>query len=168
MRHVIVMTATGSVGLVAIFIVDALNLFYISLLNVQSLTAAVGFAATLLFFTISVSIGFTIATGALVSRSLGRGSRDDAARLAGAALVFMALTTTALSAAVWPFLRELNAALGATGATLDQSVRFLEVVLPSTPIVSLGICTTGILRGAGDARRAMYVTLSSGIAAAIL
>jgi putative MATE family efflux protein len=168
MRHVIVMTATGSIGLVAIFIVDALNLFYISLLNVQSLTAAVGFAATLLFFTISVSIGFTIAAGALVSRALGRGSRDDAARLAGASMVFMALTTTAMSAAVWPFLREINAALGATGATLDLSVRFLEIVLPSTPIVSLGICTTGILRGTGDARRAMYVTLSSGIAAAIL
>ena len=35
MRHVIVMTATGSIGLVAIFVVDALNLFYISLLGVQ-------------------------------------------------------------------------------------------------------------------------------------
>jgi hypothetical protein len=31
MRHVVVMTATGSIGLVAVFIVDALNLFYISL-----------------------------------------------------------------------------------------------------------------------------------------
>ena len=42
------------------------------------------------------------------------------------------------------------------------------MVLPSTPIVALGMCTTGILRGAGDARRAMYVTLGGGIAAAIL
>jgi hypothetical protein len=33
MRHVVVMTATGSIGLVAVFIVDALNLFYISLLG---------------------------------------------------------------------------------------------------------------------------------------
>ncbi len=60
------MTATGSIGLVAVFIVDALNLFYISLLGVQELAAAVGFAATLLFFTISVAIGFTIACSALV------------------------------------------------------------------------------------------------------
>src|SRR3954467_6982439 len=84
MRHVIVMTATGSIGLVAIFIVDALNLFYISLLGVQPLTPGIGFAAAPLFFTISVAIGFTIACSALVSRLLGRGSRDDAARLAGA------------------------------------------------------------------------------------
>ena len=32
----------------------------------------------------------------------------------------------------------------------------------------MGMCTTGIMRGVGDARRAMYVTLAGGIAAAIL
>ena len=39
--------------------------------------------------------------------------------------------------------------------------------MPSTPLVALGMCTTGILRGVGDARRAMYVTLGAGLAAAI-
>jgi len=168
MRHVVVMTATGSIGLVSIFIVDALNLFYISLLGVQSLAAAVGFASTLLFFTISVTIGFTIACSAVVSRALGRGDRPGAARLAGASMVFMALVTSAMTAATWPFIHQLVALLGATGETLELSTRFLEIVMPSTPIVALGICTTGILRGIGDARRAMYVTLSSGIAAAML
>jgi putative MATE family efflux protein len=167
MRHVIVMTATGSVGLIAIFIVDALNLFYISLLGVQALAAAIGFAATLLFFTVSVAIGFTIACSALVARCLGRGNRDEAASMGGASMVFMALTTGAISLAVWPFLRELSALLGAQGETLDLTTRFLQMVLPSTPIVALGMCTTGILRGVGDARRAMYVTLAAGVAAAI-
>lgn len=168
MRHVIVMTATGSIGLVAIFAVDALNLFYISLLGVQSLAAAVGFAATLLFFTISVSIGFTVACSAVVSRALGRGDRPEAARLAGASMVFMGLISTVIAIAVWPFLHQLCALLGATGETLELSTRFLQIVLPSTPIVSLGMCASGILRGVGDARRAMYVTLGGGIAAAIL
>jgi putative MATE family efflux protein len=167
MRHVIVMTATGSIGLVAIFIVDALNLFYISLLGVQELAAAVGFAATLLFFTISFGIGMTIACSAIVSRALGRGDRAQAARLAGASMVFMALVTGVITAVSWPFLRELTALMGAEGKTLDLATRFLEIVLPSTPIVALGMCTTGILRGVGDARRAMYVTLAGGIAAAI-
>jgi putative MATE family efflux protein len=167
MRHVIVMTATASIGLVAIFIVDALNLFYISLLGVQSLTAAVGFAATLLFFTISFAIGLTIATSAVVSRALGRGDRAAAARLAGASLVYMALITAAITALVWPFLHELLILLGATGETLELSTRFLEIVMPSTPIVALGMGASGILRGVGDAKRAMYVTLAGGIAAAI-
>jgi Na+-driven multidrug efflux pump len=42
------------------------------------------------------------------------------------------------------------------------------IVIPSTPLMALGMCATGILRGAGDARRAMYVTLFSAIATAIL
>nr|WP_040693225.1 MATE family efflux transporter [Pseudaminobacter salicylatoxidans] len=167
MRHVIVMTATGSIGLVSVFIVDGLNLFYISLLGVEELAAAIGFASTLLFFTLSIGIGLTIACGALVSRALGKGNRDEAAQMGGAAMVFMGLTSTAMSVAAWPFLRELNALLGATGKTLELSTLFLQIVLFSTPIMALGMCASGILRGTGDARRAMYVTLGSGVAAAI-
>jgi putative MATE family efflux protein len=168
LRHVIVMTATGSVGLMAVFLVDALNLFYISLLGVEELAAAIGFASTLLFFTISVAIGFTIACGALVSRCLGRGNREEAARMGGASMVFMGAVTVAITIAAWPFLRDLVALMGARGATLDLSTEFLRIVLPSTPLVALGMCTTGVLRGVGDARRAMYVTLSAALAAAIL
>ena len=164
MRHVIVMTATGSIGLVAIFIVDALNLFYISLLGVEELAAAVGFAATLLFFTISVAIGFTVACSALVSPAASAAATaTEAARMGGASMVFMGAGHHGhLTIAIWPFLHELVALLGATGETLELSTRFLQIVLPSTPIVALGMCTTGILRGVGDARRAMYVTLGSG------
>ena len=168
MRHVVVMTATGSIGLVAIFVVDALNLFYISLLGVQELAAAIGFASTLMFFTVSIGIGLTIATSALVSRALGRGARDDAAAAGGAAILYVALTLGLITALAWPFLRQLTALLGAEGATLDMATRFLQIVLPSAPVVGVGMATTGILRGTGDARRAMYVTLASGFAAAIL
>ncbi len=168
LRHVVTMTATGSVGLLAVFIVDALNLFYISLLGVEELAAAIGFASTLLFFTVSVAIGFTVATSALVSRALGRGSREDAARLGGASMVFMGIAATALAAAAWPFLGEMLALVGAKGETHALATRFMQIVLPSTPLIALGMCASGILRGVGDARRAMFVTLSGGIAAAIL
>lgn len=168
MRHVAVMTGTGSIGLVAIFMVDALNLFYISLLGVQELAAAIGFAGTLLFFTISIAIGLTIATSALVSRALGRGDREEAAHLGGASLVFMALVTGSMVLILWPFLHDITAMMGARGKTLDVATHFLQIVLPSTPLVAIGMATTGILRGVGDARRAMFVTLAGGAAAAVL
>ena len=168
LRHVVVMTATSSIGLIAIFLVDALNLFYISLLGVKELAAAIGFSATLMFFTVSVAIGLTIATSALVSRALGRGSRPDAAAMGGTAIVIMAATLAVMSAVVWPFLHPLLAMLGAAGQTLELSTRFMQIVLPSSALAAVGMCTTGIMRGAGDARRSMYVTLSSGVAAAIL
>jgi putative MATE family efflux protein len=167
MRHVVVMTGTASVGLIAIFLVDALNLFYISLLGVQELAAAIGFAGTLMFFTLSCSIGLMIATSALVARALGRGDREDAARVGGAAMIFTGISMTASSLAIWPFLSELTALLGARGETLELATGFLKIVIPSTPIMALGMCASGILRGLGDARRAMYVTLGSGLAAAV-
>lgn len=168
MRHVVTMTATGSLGLVAIFFVDALNLFYISLLGVEELAAAVGFATTLLFFIFSVAIGLTIACGALVARALGRGDREEAGQIGGSSMIFMGVSTALITLAAWPFLHDLAALMGARGETLDLATRFLQIVLPSSPIVALGMCTTGILRGVGDARRAMYVTLGAGMAAAVL
>ena len=116
----------------------------------------------------SLAIGLTIATSALVSRALGKGDREQAANLGGASLVFMAFATGSLVLVLWPFLRDITALMGARGETLDVATHFLQIVLPSTPLVAIGMASTGILRGVGDARRAMYVTLSGGAAAAVL
>ena len=75
MRHVVVMTATGSIGLMAIFVVDFLTLLYISWLGDAQFTAAVGFAAQVSFFLISMNIGLSIAVSALMARDIGAGNR---------------------------------------------------------------------------------------------
>ena len=87
LRHVVVMSATGSVGLMAIFFVDLLSLLYVSKLGDPTLTAAVGFATILQFFGIAINIGLMIAAGALVSRAIGSGDRPGARRLASSATV---------------------------------------------------------------------------------
>ena len=103
MRHVAVMTATGSIGLVAVFAVDFLSLFWVSRLGVQSLKAAVGYASQLQFLAMSVNIGFTIAISATVSRALGAGDRPRARRLAASGLSIAALASAALSALMFAF-----------------------------------------------------------------
>ncbi|MEM1376136.1 MAG: MATE family efflux transporter [Pseudomonadota bacterium] len=168
MRHVIVMTLTASVGLVAIFMVDALNLFYISLLGEKELAAAIGFAGTLQFFMISTAIGMTIGASALVSRNLGAGDRDEAARDGGTALLLIAIVISLLVAIVWFNSRTLLGLLGASGDTLDIANDFLRITLPSTVIMAIGMGASGILRGVGDAKRAMYVTLTGGAVSAVL
>jgi putative MATE family efflux protein len=167
MRHVVVMTGTGSIGLISVFLVDVLNLYYISLLGKEELSAAIGFAGTLLFFTLSIAIGLTIATGALVSRALGRGDRDAAAKAGGAALVWSFAIVGLFSAAAWPFIETMLAALGARGRTLELATGYMQIVLPSSPLIAVGMGASGILRGVGDARRAMFITLFGAIVAAI-
>src|SRR5687767_1586648 len=107
MGHVLVMTATGSVGLIAIFLVDFLSLLYISWLGDPSLTAGVGIGTIVLFLTTSINVGLMIAVGALVSRALGAGDRARARRLATSSCVHMsaaALLVSALILAILPWL----------------------------------------------------------------
>jgi Na+-driven multidrug efflux pump len=71
-RHITVMSLTASVGLVAVFAVDFIDMIFISMLGNDALAAAIGYAGAILFFTSSFGIGMAIAAGAVVARSLGQ------------------------------------------------------------------------------------------------
>ena len=78
MRHITVMAATSSVGLMAVFLVDFIGMIFISMLGKAELAAAIGYAGAILFFTSSFGIGMAIAGGALVARSLGWACNEKA------------------------------------------------------------------------------------------
>lgn len=168
MRHVAVMTLTGSVGLVAIFMVDLIDMFFLSLLGEVAIAAAIGYAGTILFFTISIGIGIAIAATALVSRALGSGDREEGRRLATACLVYMFAATTLLSAILYPLLPDLLDLLQARGQARELAHGYLRIMVVSTPLLGLGMAAGGLLRSVGDAKRAMYITLSGGVVNAIL
>ena len=168
MRHVVVMASTGAVGLIAIFLVDLANLFYISLLGQQVLAAAVGYASTIMFFAISVSIGFTIAATALTARAIGQGDMPKARSAAGASLIYVFVSMCVLTAILYPLIGEVLSLIGATGEPRAIAIHFMQIAVPSLPLLGLGMCASGLLRAVGDARRAMYVTLSSGLSAAVI
>lgn len=168
LRHVVVMTAATSVGLMAIFVVDLLSLLWVSRLGDPKLTAAVGFASQVMFFSISINIGFSIAIGALVSRALGAGNKKAARRLAASGLVHVTAIAALVALCAWPLRREILTLLGASGITRDVAADYLAITLPSTVLLGVGMGLGSILRAAGDARRSMHVTLSGAVATAIL
>jgi putative MATE family efflux protein len=168
MRHVAVMTATGAVGLMSLFLVDVANLFYISLLGQAELAAAIGYAGTVQFFMISVSIGLSIAATATVSQAVGAGDGPGARRLAASSMVVLVAIAGLVAAAAWLNRRALLMLLGAGDETLEIASGFLAIVLPSVPILGISMVSGGLLRSVGDARRAMFVTLSAGAVGATL
>ena len=66
MRHVTVMTLTGSLGLTFMFLVDFVTLLYVSMLGDERLTSAVGYAWTIQFFTVAMGMGFGVGAGICV------------------------------------------------------------------------------------------------------
>ena len=168
LRHVVVMSATGSVGLMAIFAVDLLSLFYVSKLGDPALTAAVGFASIVQFFAIAINIGLMIAAGALVSRAVGRGDPAGARRIATSINVHVLVVSGLLAAALLALLDPLLRAIGAEGHTLEVAKRYLWISLPSNLLLGPGMLATGLLRAVGAARDAMSVTLGGAIVTVFL
>jgi hypothetical protein len=62
------MTGASTMSLIAMFGVDLVDMFSLTLLGEHELAAAVGLAGPLLSFLVAVSIGLQIAMGALVAR----------------------------------------------------------------------------------------------------
>jgi putative MATE family efflux protein len=168
MRHVAVMTATGSIGLSFMFLVDFATLFYVSLLGDETLTAGVGFAWAVQFFTVSVGIGLSIAAMALVSRSIGARERERARGQATAALLISGAVLTITALLILLLRRPILDLIGAEGEAAEVAARFLLISVPSLPLVGLGMVAASTLRAEGAARKAMMVTVSSGTAALIL
>lgn len=160
MRHVLVMTGTGTAGLIAIFIVDFISLLYISWLRDPSLTAGVGLATVVLFFTISINVGLMIPIGAQVSRALGARRPDDARRLATSGSILMAIVATLVSLIVLPLLPSFLRLMGGVDQTYAVAHSFLWIALPTNVLMAFGMAFSTILRAAGDAKRSMFATLS--------
>ncbi len=166
--HVSTMSLTASVGLVAIFLVDLVDMIFISMLGHSELAAAVGYAGAVLFFTTSFGIGMAIAAGALVARALGAGDDDLARSRASNVLVFAVGFGAVFAAIVWMNLGFLVGLLGATGNTADLAVHYLQIIVPSLPLMMIGMIGGAILRSHGDASRAMMATIWAGVVNAVL
>jgi putative MATE family efflux protein len=167
-RHVSVMALTSSVGLMAVFVVDLVNMFYIALLGREELAAAIGYAGAILFFTTSFGIGMSIAVGALVARALGARDPVLAREKATTGLVLSFVFGSIFAAVIWLALAPLVGLLGATGETAALAVHFLQIVIPSQPLLMVGMIGGAILRSHGDARAAMMATVWGAVATAVL
>ena len=167
-RHISVMSLTASIGLMAVFLVDFVDMIFISMLGKAELAAAVGYAGAVLFFTTSFGIGMAIAAGALVARALGAGQAEEARRRATNSLIYGVSFGAVFAAAVWFNLSFFVALLGASGETHDLAVHYLQIIVPSLPFLMIGMIGGAILRAHGDARRAMMATIWGGLVNAVL
>ncbi|MEM9427311.1 MAG: MATE family efflux transporter [Pseudomonadota bacterium] len=168
LRHIAVMSLASSVGLMAVFAVDFVDMVFISMLGKAELAAAVGYAGAILFFTGSFGIGMAIACGAQVARALGEGDEALAQRRATSSLIYGFVFGAIFAAIVWVNLAPLVSLLGATGETRVLAVHYMQIILPSLPVLLVGIVGGAILRAHGDARRSMNVLIVGGVVNAAL
>ena len=168
MRHVVVMTTSGMIGMTFMFLVDAVTLFWVSQLEVEMFMAAISFAWAIQFFTIAFAVGFMIAAAALVARSLGQEKFEQARKQASVSIVITLGFLSLLSAIICIFRVEILTMVGASGESLETAALFLLISVPTLPFMGLGMIGSSILRAEGDALRSMAGTMSTGAVAMIV
>jgi putative MATE family efflux protein len=168
MSHVLRMTLTGTAGITFVFLVDAINLFWISWLGDIQLMAAMGFGFSIQFFSVSVGIGLMIASTALISRSIGQGKLDQTRDQATSVIIIAVFLMIIVTILMIIYRKNLVGFLGANGDTAEFATRYLLVSLISLPIMTIGMSGNAILRAEGDGMRAMISTLVPGVMALLI
>jgi len=140
----------------AVFFVDAL---FVGWLRDDVALAAVGLGSVVMF----VANGFFEALGvsatALVARAWGEGDREGAARAGAQSLAVTFLLAAAMMALLLPLADDFLAVLGATAEVVEAGALYLRLIL-STSLLSFPLMVANsIMRGAGDTRTPMWITL---------
>ncbi len=167
-KHVVVMTLTGALGLMTLFIVELADLYFLNLLGNQQITAAIGFAGTLDFANLSLSIGTGIAAVALVARNVGAGQMQRAKDFATNALALSLLISAVYTLFICIFIGPILNLMGAVGETAHLAKLFIWTLSPGFVFLAGALSCSFSLRGVGDAKRAMFITLTSAIVTLIL
>jgi len=119
---------------------------------------------------IVISIGLMIGIGAasIVSRSLGAGDAERAARTVGTAFTLAALFAIAVSAASYAFIDPLVRLFGATDELFTYARDYLSVILPGAVFVSFAIASNHLVRSEGQALASMTIMLVGAVSNIIL
>lgn len=167
-RHLLIMTMTVAIGTMAMFFVDLADIYFLSRLGLPEVTAAVGYALSILLFELSVALGTGIAAGVLVSRSLGAGDSVGAREQAAGSFLFAVLLSAVIALGIALLSDWLLSLMGAAGEVKRLASLFIWTISPGYVLAAGSLCLASILRSLGDARRAMYVTLSTAVVILIL
>ena len=167
-KHVITMSATNAIGLSAIFMVDLVDIYFISLLENNIYTAAIGYASAIVLFTTAICIGLTTANSAIVAKHIGMSEHAKAQQFVTHISLFSLFFSTLVAIVIWIFAPFLLATIGAQDQVLKEASTYLRIIIPSLPILALIMQMNATLRSLGDAKRAMYSTLFAGLINALL
>ena len=144
--HLIQAAAASSVGMLAIFLVDLADLYFISLLGVPQLAAAVGFSGMLFFLAASIGMALSVAASTLVSQALGQNNPEKASQYFLDVTVFALglgmVVTVILHPSVGPALPSLKA----RGEVHDMALTYFRIVNYSLPLLLLGMISGAGLR----------------------
>jgi putative MATE family efflux protein len=160
-KHLVIMTSSTALGLLVIFLSELVDIYFLGLIGEAEITA-LGFAGPIIFFSLSLNIGLSIASSALVSIALR--SRETVTH----SLVSAFIISLPLALILWFYLPTLLSLLGASGQTLELANAYTSIVVLGMPALAVAMSMGSIMRAKGDAKNSMLIYIVAGLSNMVL
>jgi putative MATE family efflux protein len=115
---------------------------------------AVCFPIQLFILAVAQTVG--IGSASIISRSLGKGNRSYAEKVAGSSFATAAIMAAVLAAIGLPLLDPLLRLFGASDQVLPYGRRYLSVILPGGVLFAVAVSSHNLVRSEGNTKIAMY------------
>jgi putative MATE family efflux protein len=161
------MTLPMILGMFMMFSFNLVDTFFISMLGTEALSA-ISFTFPVTFTVMSLAIGLSIGTSAVVAKYIGRGETEKA-KQASTVTNYVAIVLSALLAfAGYLFMDRLFLLMGAPPSMLPAIREYMDIWLPTSVLLVAIICANAVLRANGDTRTPSMLMAAAGLINAAL
>jgi putative MATE family efflux protein len=163
----VAMTLPMLVGMITLMSFNLVDTFFISMLGTVQL-AAISFTFPVSFTLISLAIGLSIGTSAIIAKALGAGRLTEA-RTDGQVALWLAAAMVALLALFgYAFTQPLFSALGADDDVLVFIRQYMDIWFAGAVLLVVPMVGNAVLRAAGDTKTPSLIMAGSGLVNAVL
>ncbi|MDH7944839.1 MATE family efflux transporter [Pseudohongiella sp. SYSU M77423] len=161
------MTMPMIVGMVMMFSFNLVDTFFISMLGTEPLSA-ISFTFPVTFTIMSLAIGLSIGTSAVVAKYIGRGETEKA-KQASTVTNYVAMALAGVLAIVgYIFMDSIFLLMGAPESMLPAIREYMDIWLPTSVLLVAIICANAVLRANGDTRTPSILMAAAGLINAAL
>ncbi|HDZ09238.1 MATE family efflux transporter [Pseudohongiella sp.] len=161
------MTIPMILGMLMMFSFNLVDTFFISMLGTEALSA-ISFTFPVTFTIMSLAIGLSIGTSAVVAKYIGRGETEKA-KEASTVTNYVAMALAGVLALIgYLLMDQIFLLLGASASMLPAIRDYMDIWLPTSILLVALICANSVLRANGDTRTPSIVMASAGLINAVL
>lgn len=161
------MTTPMILGMLMMFTFNLVDTFFISLLGTAPLSA-ISFTFPVTFTILSLAVGLSIGTSAVVAKYLGRGDHDKA-RQASTVTNYLSIGIAAVLAAIgFLFMDPIFALLGASSELMPLIRAYMDIWLPTSVLLVAIVGANAVLRACGNTLTPSLLMAAAGLVNAVL
>lgn len=157
--HLVSQTTPAVIGVAAIMSIGIVDAYFIGQLGSAPL-AAISFIFPVAVASTSLGVGVMVGINSVVSRALGEGDFENAARRANFGIVFACLCGLVMGAGLWLLIDPIFAAMNAPAHLMPLIRAYMAPYAMGFPLSLAIMGFNGVLRGQGEARRTSTVSIA--------